>query len=120
MVHGSGLDEVAIHGFTQAVRLAGGELDELEITPEQAGLRRLPLEQIVGGAPEQNARRLRALFTGAGKEADETVVALNAGALLLTAGKGDTLRQGTAAAIDAIRSGRAGEVLDRFIEASRG
>jgi len=120
VVHGSGLDEVAIHGFTQAVRLTGGELEELELTPEQAGLRRLPLEQIVGGDPGQNARRLRALFTGSGKEADETVVALNAGALLLTAGKVDSLRRGTAAAIDAIRSGRAGEVVNRFVEASRG
>src|SRR5690348_2686045 len=46
VVHGSGLDEVAIHGFTQAVRLADGELEEIEITPEQAGLRRLPMEQI--------------------------------------------------------------------------
>src|SRR3954451_24601737 len=40
VVHGSGLDEVAIHGFTQAVRLTGRELEELEITPEEAGLRR--------------------------------------------------------------------------------
>lgn len=120
VVHGSGLDEVAIHGFTQAVRLVDGELEDLEITPEQAGLRRLPLEQIVGGAPSQNARRLRALLRERGKEADETVVALNAGALLMTAGKVDNLRQGTVKAIDAIRSGRAGEVLDGFIEASRG
>jgi anthranilate phosphoribosyltransferase len=120
VVHGSGLDEVAIHGFTQAVRLADGELEDLEITPEQAGLRRLPLDQIVGGAPNQNARRLRALFSERGKEADETVVALNAGALLATAGKVDNLRQGTVMAIDAIRSGLAGEVLDRFIKASRG
>jgi len=119
-VHGSGLDEVAIHGFTQAVRLADGELEEMEITPEEAGLRRLPLEQITGGTPERNARRLRALLSGHGGEADETVVALNAGALLMTAGKAETLRLGTVMALDAIRSGKAGEVLRRFIEASRG
>ena len=120
VVHGSGLDEVAVHGFTQAVRLADGEFEELEITPEQAGFRRLPLELIVGGAPRKNARRLRALFDARGREADETVVALNAGALLATAGVANTLRQGTVMALDAIRSGSAGEVLDRFVEASRG
>jgi len=120
VVHGSGLDEVAIHGFTQAVRLADGELEDLELTPEQAGLRRLPLDLIVGGAPNQNAKRLRALLTARGREADETVVALNAGGLLMTAGKVDTLRQGTVMALDAIRSGRAGDVLDAFVEASRG
>jgi anthranilate phosphoribosyltransferase len=120
VVHGSGLDEIAIHGFTQAVRLADGELEEIEMTPEEAGLRRLPLEQITGGTPERNARRLRALLSGHGGEADETVVALNAGALLMTAGKAETLRLGTVMALDAIRSGKAGEVLRRFIEASRG
>lgn len=120
VVHGSGLDEIAIHGFTQAVRLAEGELEEFEVTPEEAGLRRLPVEQIAGGTPDRNARRLRALLSGRGGEADETVVALNAGALLMTAGKAETLRLGTVMALDAIRSGGAGEVLRRFIEVSRG
>src|SRR6476660_6074483 len=49
VVHGSGLDEVALHGFTRAVSLVSGDLDELEITPEQAGLDRMPLHQISGG-----------------------------------------------------------------------
>jgi anthranilate phosphoribosyltransferase len=120
VVHGSGLDEIAIHGFTQAVRLADGELEDLEITPEEAGLRRLPIEQIAGGSPERNARRLRGLLSGRGGEADETVVALNVGALLTVAGKADNLRLGTVMALDAIRSGTAAKVLDRFIEASRG
>lgn len=33
VVHGSGLDEVAIHGPTQAVRLADGEIEPLTFTP---------------------------------------------------------------------------------------
>ena len=120
VVHGSGLDEVAIHGFTQAAQLSNGKIDELEITPEAAGLRRLPLEQIVGGEPDRNARRLRAVLSGNGREADESVVALNASALLMTAGMVGNLRQGTVVALDAIRAGRASNVLDNFIEASRG
>ena len=39
VVHGSGLDEVALHGETRALRLSGGEIEELEITPEDAGPR---------------------------------------------------------------------------------
>src|SRR6476659_1373124 len=58
VVHGSGLDEVALHGFTKAVSLVSGSLDDLEITPEQAGLERMPVEAIAGGSPEENARRL--------------------------------------------------------------
>src|SRR5262245_748024 len=55
VVHGSGLDEVALHGFTKAVSLKLGALDEIEITPEQAGLARMPVQAIAGGSPEENA-----------------------------------------------------------------
>jgi len=120
VVHGSGLDEIALHGFTQAIVLRDGELEELELTPEQAGLRRLPVERIVGGTPHQNARRLQRLLDGEGGEADEAIVALNAGALLMTAGIAPDLHRGVAMAMDSIRSGKAADVLARFIEASRG
>jgi anthranilate phosphoribosyltransferase len=120
VVHGSGLDEIALHAFTQAVQLQDGELEEVELTPEQAGLGRMPAEQIVGGSPEENARRLSALLSGRGAAADEAVVALNAGALLAIAGKAADFRDGVGAALDAIRSGDANRVLTAFVEASHG
>lgn len=120
VVHGSGLDEIALHGPTRAVRLAEGELDELEITPEQAGLERQPVEQIAGGDPAENAGRLRALLGGRGGSAERDVVAINAGALLLAAGQASDLRDGTGQALEAIGSGAALTVLGRFVEASNG
>jgi anthranilate phosphoribosyltransferase len=120
VVHGSGLDEVALHGFTRAISLRSGLLEEMEITPEQAGLDRMPLQLIAGGTPIENAARLAALLSGRGGEADTAVVALNAGALLMTAGKATTLRRGVGLAIDALRTGRAHATLQAFIEASRG
>jgi anthranilate phosphoribosyltransferase len=120
VVHGSGLDEIALHGFTQVVSLIGGEMEELEITPEQAGLFRRPLEHIAGGPPTENAHRLAALLSGNGGEADTAVVALNAGALLLAAGNADDLKEGVGQALDVMRSGSARATLDSFVEASRG
>jgi anthranilate phosphoribosyltransferase len=120
IVHGSGLDEVALHGFTHAFSLQHGEIEEIEITPEQAGLRRMPLQQIAGGTPRQNAERLAALLAGLGGEADEGIVALNAGALLMTAGRAKSLRGGVAMALDALRGGSANATLQAFVEASRG
>jgi anthranilate phosphoribosyltransferase len=120
VVHGSGLDEIALHGFTQAVSLVDGELEELEIMPEQAGLRRHPVEQIAGGSPIENAQRLRDVIGGAGSPADVAVVALNAGALLLTAGKVSDLKEGVGFAMEAMRSRRALDVLNAFVEASHG
>jgi anthranilate phosphoribosyltransferase len=120
VVHGSGLDEVALHGFTQAIRLADGELEEIEITPEQAGLRRTSVDQIKGGSPRENARHLVNLLEGHGRAADRSVVALNAGALLMTAGRAKDLREGVVLAAGALRSGRANATLQAFVEASRG
>lgn len=120
VVHGSGLDEIALHGFTRAVSLRGEKLRAIEITPEQAGLDRMPLDQIRGGSPQENAERLVGILSGAGGPAEIAVVALNAGALLMTAGKVADLREGVGFAMEAMRSRRARIVLDAFIEASRG
>lgn len=119
IVHGSGLDEVALHGPTRAVRLSDGELSELEITPEQAGLERASLDVVIGGEPQENAVRLRALLSGAGSPAESDMVILNAAALLHTAGKGASLKEAAAIARDALLGGSAARVLDRFVEASR-
>ena len=120
VVHGSGLDEIALHGFTQAVSLKSGRLEEFEITPEQAGLDRMPAETIAGGSPAENAHRLRDILSGVGGPADIAVVALNAGALLMAAGKVSNLGEGVGFAMEAMRSRRACAVLDAFVEASRG
>ena len=120
VVHGSGLDEVALHGFTQAILLDNQTLEEMEITPEDAGLRRLPLDRIVGGTPQENAARLTRILGGKAREADSSIVALNAGALLMTAGKTPDLRMGVAMALDTMASGEALRLLQAFVEASRG
>ena len=120
VVHGSGLDEVALHGETRAIRLSDGEMTEVELTPEDAGLERAPLNVVTGGDAEENAGRLRTLLAGKGSRAEADIVALNAGALLMTAGLSEDLRMGVALARDALRSGKAGKLLTRFIEASNG
>ena len=119
VVHGSGLDEVALHGETRAIRLSVGEMQELQIKPEDAGLERAPLKVVSGGDVEENAARLKALLAGQASGPDEDIVVLNTAALLLTAGTAGTLREGVVLARDAIASGRTIQALDRFVEASR-
>jgi anthranilate phosphoribosyltransferase len=119
VVHGSGLDEVALHGETRAIRLSGDEIEELEITPEEAGLERAPLKVVTGGDVQENAERFKALLEGRGSRAEEDIVILNTAALLNTAGLAATLLEGAALARDALASGGAAKVLAEFIEASR-
>jgi anthranilate phosphoribosyltransferase len=120
VVHGSGLDEVALHGATRALRLSGGEIEELEIVPEDAGLERAPLGEVAGGDVHENADRLKALLAGKASGPEEDIVILNTAALLMTARAASTLTEGAAMARDALRSGRAAQVLTRYVEASNG
>jgi anthranilate phosphoribosyltransferase len=120
VVHGSGVDEIALHGDTRALKLTDGVVEEIVITPEEAGLARAPLSVVTGGDAAENGVRLRALLDGGGAPSERDIVALNAGALLMTAGRAATLKDGVAMALDALASGASGKVLDRFIEASNG
>jgi anthranilate phosphoribosyltransferase len=119
VVHGSGLDEVALHGETRAIRLSGDDIDELQIAPEDAGIERAPLKVVTGGDVEENAGRLKALLAGRASGPEEDIVVLNTAALLLTAGKASTLREGAELARDALQQGRARQALERYVEASR-
>jgi anthranilate phosphoribosyltransferase len=120
VVHGSGLDEVALHAETRALRLSGGTIEEVEITPEDAGLERAPLKVVTGGDVAENAVRFETLLSGRGGKAEEDIVVLNTAALLMTAGKAANLRDGAALAREGIASGTAIAVLKAFVEASRG
>lgn len=120
VVHGAGTDEIALHGETRAIRVSGGELEELVLTPEEAGFERSALHEIEGGDPADNAARLSDLLAGGGHAADQQAVALNAGALLWTAGRASSFAEGSALALDTLRSGAAGRTLAAVVEASRG
>ena len=118
VVHGDGLDEIALHGVTRAVLHRDGRSVELELTPEEAGLERQPLETLRGGEPDENAAALRQLLDGEGSPAYRDAVALNAGALLWTAGLATSLADGTEQAGLLVDSGRCGDRLRRWIEFS--
>jgi anthranilate phosphoribosyltransferase len=120
VVHGSGLDEIALHGPTTAMQLTEDTLAPLEITPELAEVERAPVQSLAGGDPDENAARLRELLGGKGGQAPRDMVAINAGALLMLAGLAPTLAKGTRAALDALAAGTPGERLQAFVEASRG
>jgi anthranilate phosphoribosyltransferase len=120
VVHGGGLDEIALHDTTEAVRLADGRIERVTIAPEDAGFERAPLATLRGGGPEENGERLKALLMGYGTGAERRAVALNAGALLMTAGRAETLKEGAELALGAIGSGRALRALNGLIEISNG
>jgi len=118
VVHGSGLDEVALHAATEAVRLQDGRIERLALAPEQAGLARAPMAALRGGNAEENAARLEALLSGGGSPAERNAVALNAGALMLAAGKAASFGEGVELALETLASVRPRQVLQAYVELS--
>jgi anthranilate phosphoribosyltransferase len=113
-----GLDEVSASGPTRAVELRAGRIRELEVTPEDAGVDRVPLDGLGGGTPERNAEVTRGVLGGqAGAERATTL--MNAGAALYVAGRAATLSEGVRLAAEAIDSGAAEAALAAFVERSR-
>ncbi|MBO1080361.1 anthranilate phosphoribosyltransferase [Roseomonas haemaphysalidis] len=113
LVHGQGLDELALSGPSQVVELRQGAFREFTVVPEDAGLPRAPAEAILGGAPEDNAAALVALLQGA-PGAYRDCVLLNAAAALVVAGVETDLREAAGRAAAAIDTGAAFAVLERL------
>lgn len=120
VVHGSGLDEVALHGETAAILVRDGALLPMTLSPEEADIERTSAEALGGGEREENAERLRALLMGRGARADADAVALNTGALLMTASKAGSLKEGTDLARQAIASGEPYRRLQALVEITNG
>lgn len=120
VVHGEdGLDELSPAAETVAAEVRDGEVAELRLSPEEAGLRRWPLEAVRGGSPEDNLAALRALLRGEGSEALRDAVCLNAGAALWVAEAAGSLREGVALARERLASGAAEQTLARVVALSR-
>jgi anthranilate phosphoribosyltransferase len=112
LVHGSdGTDELSIAGITFVARLEDGDVTEVEIHPEDAGLPVHSFEAILGGTPEENGRAFRALLAG-DPSAYRDAVLLNAAAALLIAGRATTLPEGVEIARESLDSGRAREKVE--------
>ncbi|SHO57238.1 anthranilate phosphoribosyltransferase [Vibrio quintilis] len=106
VVHGSGLDEVAIHGITQVAEIHNGKITRYTLTPEDFGLNTFPLESIKGGAPEENRQIIEDILTGKGTEAQMSAVAVNVALLLRLFGQED-LKENAAKAMHVMQTGQA-------------
>ncbi len=118
VVHGSdGLDEITTAGATSVAALEHGNIRTFEVTPEDAGLKRVKPEALRGGDAETNAKALLDVLKGkAGPFRDVSI--LNAAAALIVAGKAKDLKEGAALAAKSIDSGEAEGRLDRLIAVS--
>ncbi|MDF9398739.1 anthranilate phosphoribosyltransferase [Vibrio sp. 1180_3] len=115
VVHGSGLDEVAIHGETLVAEIRDGEIIEYTLRPEDFGVDSYPLEAIKGGEPAENRTIITNLLTGKGTPAQLAAVAVNVALLLRLFGQED-LKANTEQAIKVMNSGKAYELVQQLAQ----
>ena len=111
VVHGSGLDEIALHGETAVTEIKNGETFERTITPEDFGLSRYSLVDIKGGTPEDNAEIIKSILSGKGKPAHNAAVVINCAALLYLHGRSGDLKACAQLASEVLASGKGIETL---------
>ena len=107
VVHGQdGMDELTTTTKSWAASLENGKVSEIEIAPEDIGVKRASLADLKGGDPAYNAEAIHKVLAGE-KNAFRDIVVLNSAAAIMVAGKARDLKEGAALAVAAIDSGKA-------------
>lgn len=120
VVHGlDGLDELSTLGRSRISELCNGQVRTYEISPEQFGLPRTNVEDLLGGGVEENAKILLQVLKGcSGPKRD--IVLLNSAAAIWAGGLATDLQEGIKLAVQSIDSGNAYSKLFDFIECTGG
>lgn len=113
-----GLDELSLDGGNELADVAGSEFTMRRIDAGDAGLDHAPIEAIRGGDAVHNAKALEALLGGTPGPYRDAVL-LNAAATLIVAGRTGDWREGAAMAAEALDSGRARDLLSRWIDMAK-
>jgi len=111
------LDEISLSAPTHICEFKDGWFKSYAIQPEDFGMERCRKDDLLGGAPEENAEITLAILRGE-RGHRRNAVLLNAGAGLYLNGKADSFEAGVKLAGELIDSGRAMATLEKVIEVS--
>jgi anthranilate phosphoribosyltransferase len=118
VVHGhDGLDEISLAGPTSVAELKNGVIRYYEITPEQFGFTRMPLNPLLVNNPMESMFFIDQVldnFPGPARD----IVALNAGAAIYITGLVESFEAGVQKALDVIAIGDAKKLKDQIKKAA--
>jgi anthranilate phosphoribosyltransferase len=119
VVHGAdGLDEISNTGESRLSEVREGTVRTYTVRPEDFGIARASIKDLLGGDREENARIVRAVLGGEpGPKRD--IVLMNASAALVAGAKARDLKEGVALAAKSIDSGAARGKLEALIVLSQ-
>lgn len=114
-----GLDEVGLSGPTRVLWVEGGYVEPRTWLPEEFGLPPVRAEELRVTDPSDSADRIRRTLDGEVGPARHVILA-NAASALMVAGLAGGPAEGVSKASEAIDSGRARALLDRWASMTRG
>ena len=113
-----GMDEISICAATTISELKDGEIRQYSVQPEDFGMVRAELADIVVADAAGSLAIINAIFSGQ-KSAARDIVVLNAGAGIYVSGIAASLADGVVLAAQAIDSGKAGNALLAYVTATK-
>lgn len=113
-----GLDEITLSGPTHVCEIRNGSLSSYDITPEQFGLTRCKLSQLIGGTPEENAQITRDILSGKEKGPKRDVAVFNAAVAMYLGIDNCTISDCVSRAQEIIDNKLAEKKLEEFIRVS--
>jgi anthranilate phosphoribosyltransferase len=115
VVHAAdGLDEISTTSQTRISQFDGDQVTTKTIEPEDFGITRATMDDLLVDSPEASAEVIRSVLSGqSGPPRD--IVLLNAAAGLFVSGTANDMQSGLEAAAASIDSGAASEALDKLI-----
>ena len=117
--HGDdGLDELTLSGPSSIWRLVNGEITHAELTPEDFGVSRAPVSDVLGGLVDENVAITRSVLAG-DKGPKRDIALINAAAGIVASGNTDGFADATILAAEAIDSGAAMGVLESVVSRSQ-
>ncbi|MDO4283972.1 MAG: anthranilate phosphoribosyltransferase [Eubacteriales bacterium] len=114
-----GLDEITLTGKTHVCEIRFGELRSYDIAPEDFGLTRCELADLIGGTPEENAQITKDILSGRLHGPKRDVVVFNAAMALYLGIDGCTLGECVQKAQTLIDSGEAYRSYETFAAATQ-
>jgi len=112
-----GMDEISVGAATRVAELKDGQVSTYTITPEQFGVERADIQQLVVSSAEESLAIINGVLENQPGAARD-IVMLNAGAAIYVAGLADSLDAGIRKADTVIATGKAKEKLDALVKVS--
>jgi len=113
-----GLDEISSASSTSIAELRDGEINEYSISPEDFGLKILPIENLKVSSPQESLQIAKEALRGENQAATQ-MVAMTSGAALYVAGVTGSLKEGIDMSIHNISEGYGLKKLDELVEYSQ-